>query len=350
MGSIQDILFGTYIIDGVGKTLSPADILAGVLTEPLVLPDGDLPSVADEYPDVSSTPPELSPADIPSFLKLLPLEPRTMALPFAGPLTSAILAQALIDAIWQNGHFCLEDLSVKASWHWEAEGIGNAAAFYSSVEDVCTYMDALGVRMSSFRLVKGAPAVSFKAGVVPVAGRRKCPRALVPSRQDWLIYIPFDSCDFRLGGSALMAALGKEAPTAPDVSDADYFMDCYEVLRELVEDGVVKAGATVREGGLVQALHSMCPEGCGADINIDDICRAYGGENPVRVLFSEVPGVIIQIADTDYDYVDAELLLQDVMFFPIGHPSPGTQGIKITDKVGLPEILSSLLGGLEGED
>ena len=55
----------------------------------------------------------------------------------------------------------------------------------------------------------------------------------------------------------------------------------------------------------------------------------------MRILFSEVPGVIFQINDSDYDYLDAELLLQDVMYFPLGHP------VRRKGKVGA--ILDSLI-------
>jgi phosphoribosylformylglycinamidine (FGAM) synthase-like enzyme len=127
-------------------------------------------------------------------------------------------------------------------------------------------------------------------------------------------------------------------------------MDCYEVVRELVEDGIVKAGATVSGGGLITALRAMCGATSGASICISDICQAHSNELPIRVLFAEVPGVIIQIADIDYDYVDAELLLQDVVFFPLGHPDISTSGIVFTEKTDLPHILESLMSSMEGED
>ena len=63
-----------------------------------------------------------------------------------------------------------------------------------------------------------------------------------------------------------------------------------------------------------------------------------------------MPGVVIQIADIDYDYVDAELILQDVVYFPLGHPTPGKSGVQLSEKVEIPQILESLLNTLEGED
>ena len=111
-----------------------------------------------------------------------------------------------------------------------------------------------------------------------------------------------------------------------------------------------KAGVTVGEGGLITALRAMTSAGTGADVSLRDISKAYGGERPIRILFSEVPGVIIQIADIDYDYVDAELILQDVVYFPLGHPVPGRPSVELTAQVEIPQILESLLNTLEGED
>ena len=180
--------------------------------------------------------------------------------------------------------------------------------------------------------------------------RRKASASFQPEASDWIIYIPFDPCDFRLGGSTLAQAVGANPSTPADVADADYFMDCYEVLRELVEDGIVKAGVTVGDGGLMTALRAMTSAGTGADVSIREIAKSYGENLPVRILFSEVPGVLIQIADIDYDYVDAELILQDVVYFPIGHPVPGHPEVKLTSRIEIPQILESLLNTLEGED
>lgn len=370
---MADLLHSNYIIDGVQMTLSPGRMLRECTAEPPLEPDGDPETLADETLDLAPDNYQFNNSDVAAYAKAIP-EKRAFPLPFATSYTAGKVAQALVDAIWMSGHFRLGDLTLKADWKWNARQLGYAAAFYHSVESTCNYLDALGVKIDKYSLCSGGPSVSFKAATVAeedapqeeeasllrelpfrtanprISRRRKASATLVPEKSDWLIYIPFDPCDFRLGGSALAQAVGAHPSTAPDISDADYFIDCYEVVRELVEDGIVKAGATVGDGGLMTCLGKLSAGGTGADISIQGVCKAYGEDSQVRVLFSEVPGVVLQIADIDYDYVDAELILQDVVYFPLGHPVPGRSSVRLTEAVEIPQILESLLNTLEGED
>ena len=370
---MTDLLNAHYILDGVPLPLSPADMLRQCMTDPPMVPDGDPETLADERLDSGPRDAVFKESSILTYTKAVLACKRTFPLPFAGPYTVGKVAQALIDAIWMNGHFRLGDLSLKADWRWNDKAIGLPAAFYGSVEAACGYIDALGLRISQYGLSSGTPGVTFKATTVAeedavdeeasllrelpyrtanprISRKRKASATLLPEGSDWLIYIPFDTCDYRLGGSLLAEAVGATPAAPPEIGDADYFIDCYEVVRELVEDGIVKAGVTVGEGGLMAALKALAEGGTGASVCIQDICKAYGDELPVRVLFGEIPGVVLQVADLDYDYVDAELILQDVVYFPVGHPKPGSGAVTLTEKADLPQILDSLMNTLEGED
>ena len=100
----------------------------------------------------------------------------------------------------------------------------------------------------------------------------------------------------------------------------------------------------------MSALQRMTSE-CGAEIGIGSLCKAVGDATPVQVLFSEVPGVVVQIDDADYDYLDAELLLQDVAYYPLGHPDPECPGVRVSGEASdISRILESLMNTLEGED
>ena len=374
-------LYSSYIIDGIAQPLTPAEMLKECAAEgALTTPVPDSPAdIADETTDLSAEDFPFSLEALPSYSEAIAALPRRpFPVPFAAPYSCGKVAQALIDAIWQGGHFRLGDLSLKAEWRWDDKAIGNMAAFYASVEAACRFTDDLGLKFREVQVTQGQCAFTAKAATALVeedipedevdeedsiirelpfrtsrprmSRRRRCPSSLLPHPADWLVYIPFDSCSYRLGGSTLAAALNARPAVAPDIGDADYFLDGYEVVRELIEDGIVKAGATVFQGGLMTALQRMTTE-CGAEIGIGSLCKAVEGASPVQVLFSEVPGVVVQIDDADYDYLDAELLLQDVAYYPLGHPDPERPGVRVSgESSDISRILESLMNTLEGED
>ena len=78
------------------------------------------------------------------------------------------------------------------------------------------------------------------------------------------------------------------------------------------------------------ALSHLIPKNSGFSADISGLMKSYAENNIVRILFSEVPGVIIEIDDSDYDYIDAEFLLQDVAYYPLGHPCSNKKGLRIT--------------------
>ena len=112
------------------------------------------------------------------------------------------------------------------------------------------------------------------------------------------------------------------------------------------------SAATVGPLSLMDTLSRMCSRLCALDADISGIMDAYGEKQALRVLFSNIPGVVIQIRDQDFDYLDAELLLQDVAYYPLGHPDTALGELKISTQgnSGLQSILASLLKGAEGED
>jgi hypothetical protein len=96
----------------------------------------------------------------------------------------------------------------------------------------------------------------------------------------------------------------------------------------------------------------MCSE-TGLEIDTSGIMSSYGEKEPTKILFGEIPGVLIQISDNDFDYVDSQLLLQDVAYYPIGRPSTDFKGLRFAEKTrkGVADILASLLDqATEGED
>ena len=380
-------LHSKYIIDGIARRLTPAEMLDDCIGDnegrKTAKSEGFEP-IVDESTDPSPSLNRFKSQDIEGYLtKVLSLagEPRPFQTPFANTWTKGRIAKALLDALWMNGRFKLCDLTVAAKWRWNGRPLGSMAAFYDSVEATADYINDLGICLSGYSFTEsgGLSQASFKVGASektndtreddeiflpgdapfgsehPVLGRRRAvPDRLTPDLDSWIIYVPFDSCGFRLGGSLLGEALGQNGDNFPEIGDADYFIDCYEVVREFVEDKVTVAAATVSDGGLLPTLKMMCSGDIGADIDISGIMRAYGESDKVRILFSEIPGAVIQVKDIDYDYIDAEFLLQDIAYYPLGHPVSGTGRINVMSggANGISGILQSLLSSQasEGED
>ena len=367
-------LFSVYVLDGIQQELTPARLLEAVSEEgvlcggqddtPAVVVDETIESVGRSVVPVSEDP-------FP-FLGKMSGDMDRFPLSYAEAYTRMRAGSALVDALWKKGKFTVGDLSLEARWKINGDMVGCMAAFYHSVQAVSEYVDALGLKFSGCE-VEGAdsPDVEFTAVMsnIPEAEEdtfvvepfrthnpwmtqeRICQAGLVPEPKSWVVYIPFDTADFRLGGSAFATAAGV-AGAPLRIEDADYFMDCFEVIREFAEDGILLSAATVGRGGLLKAVSDMAEgSGCGMEINVSDIMRAYQESSSFAVVFSEIPGALIQIRDSDFDYVDAELLLQDVAYYPLGHPVEGA-GLSVCSakRPGIETILDSLMQNAEGED
>lgn len=355
-----------YVIDGCQKEISPAQML-GMVQGPAV-------KIVDESvgPGLQSI--EYRSSDVGIYMDAVRGVPKRFPVAYAAHCSELAVAEALISSLWKDGHFSICNLELRPHWGWNDGKVGNMAAFYESVEAVSEFCDGLGVEVGGaavsaagecgldvdVRLAgKSAPGAvddeqlleqPFKVGRPRMDEGRIC-AGFIDDAASWIIYVPFVNCEYGLGGSLLAQTQGDSGGLAPEVGDADYFQDCFEVVRELVEDGIVLSGGTVGAGGLGLCAASMSDGAPGIEMDISDLVRSCGCRNAVNALFAEVPGVIIQIRDSDFDYVDAELLLQDVAYYPLGHPSRDVPGVRVSaaGKSGIGNILDSLLRNQVGE-
>ena len=375
MGAKISLLHSTYIIDGVTKELTPAAILDAVSEIAPAAGDGIAARIVDESLESEVSPAEWDAEEIDVYLTAVLRElaqDRRVPAIFADSYTRFRIETALLDCLWRMGSFRIGDVSLDAVWHWNTDGVGASAAFYSSVQAAGEFLDSLGVNLRSYEASAGYPycSLAFAPGLrgsrdeetliespyttaTPKLGAASLPSSLVADESSWIVYIPFDSSAYRMGGSLFAQAMKFARPVAPQVDDADYFQDCFEVVRELVEDGIIIAASTVGDGGLLASLKAMTTARTGAEIDLSDLKKATAEEDIVRLLFAEVPGALIQVRDADFDYIDAELLLQDVAFYPLGHPvAGGNIRVKSSAKTGIQNILDALARrqGGEGED
>ena len=310
---MPEALLSRYIIDGVAQDFTPAEMLDECMDRPKRM-KGCGEEIADESLDPNIF--------APRFGRSAPCE---VSAEYPEATTKRIIASALIDEIWREGKFCFEELSLVLKWLFPNPGaIGDMAAFYASTRAAADYIGSLGIKLNDYSH-ENAENRKLEVSVQGGKGDVYCPgKAKIELENSWIIYLPFDTCDFR---------------SAPQIVDADYFLDCFELVREFVEDKVVIAGTTVGEGGLRSALEKFCR----GKYSIGGILGAYPRCSKEEILGSEVPGALIQIADADFDYIDAEFLLQDVAYYPLGHPSEAELEIEDRKTPHISMILDSLL-------
>lgn len=373
----ESALYSHYIIDGMRCDMTPAELLDECMHES----DGlhELPEFNDIIDEPTEAPLSFFEPDckqhesyLEQTLEASNTERQFMML-YPEHFTRMQIAKALLGRLWSEGHFKLGDLRLWAQWEWNTRHLGNMAAFYASAASASEYIYGMGISLEDYLFIEGDESSTakffawlpeseeddniFKTSPYEsshpwISETRKCPGHLIADPDSWIIYIPFDTCRFKLGGSLLAQANNDNGGKAPDITDPDYFIDCYEVVRELTEDGIIMSGATVADGGLMTAAARMCDE-CGCDLDISGLASSYGETDTTKLLFGEVPGALIQISNDNYDYVDSQLILQDVAYYPIGHPTGNHKSVKIkkASESGVAGILASLLGqASEGED
>ncbi|MCQ2166430.1 MAG: hypothetical protein MJY49_03225 [Bacteroidales bacterium] len=343
-------LFSQYILDGVQMDETPFSALYDCLdgNGTVDVPEGPFEDIVDEYLDRKPISCEYDPEKIDAYVQAIlrsSRNSRRVNTDYPVTWTRNAISAALLDCIFREGHFTLQDILLIARWDWNNEPAGNLAAFYDSTVTAGRYLFDLGVKLDRYFVESNHRDCLLELELRNrISLRRKCPDTISGNAADWLVYIPFDNSPRSLGGSALSTVIGNGTGAETDSQDPDYFIDCYEVVRELVEDGVITAGIPVGYGGLITAAEKFRGRN-GFTLDAGNLMAATGENDIVKLLFSETPGIIAQIRDEDYDYIDSQFLLQEIAYYPLGHPDRDSRCVKVTsgNRSGVAGILDSLL-------
>lgn len=373
-------LFSEYIINGIRYETTPAQLL-GECTNTVVPEHDKYADIVDEStdPPINSFVYDSSSNEI--YLQQCvnaSEQKRDFRMLYPESFTRLLIARSLIERIWNDGHFRIGDLSVWAQWEWNTRPVGSMAAFYMSVSSASDYLFELGIKLNDFAYeeVDECCCSTFHSWIADrdemdessdepqlrmspyessnpwIKEGRLCPCSIIPDEDSSLIYIPFDTCQHKLGGSLLAQVNGHNGGSPLQLDDSDYFIDCYEVVRELIEDGIVLSGVTVADGGLATAAARICKD-YGLEMDINGVISSYQEHDSTKILFAEIPGVILQIRNSDLNYLDVQLLLQDVAYYIVGSPSLSKKGIGFNGncRKNIADIIESLLDqATEGED
>ena len=252
-----------------------------------------------------------------------------LANPAAGSVLS--VAESLTNIVWAPLEEGLDSVSLSANWMWPCRAQeGEDARLYAAVEALSDFCCALQINVPTGKdslsmtqkYPNGEKIISPGTVIVTSGGQvsdvKKVVSPVIQPVPSTLYHIDFSFDDLRLGGSAFAQSNNKIGSDVPTVKDPEYFRDAFNALQELIRKGLILAGHDISAGGLITTLLEMTfanTEG-GLEINLDKM----KGDDLVKILFAENPGVVIQVADKDRTEVKQILEEAGVGYIHIGKP------------------------------
>jgi phosphoribosylformylglycinamidine synthase len=246
--------------------------------------------------------------------------------PAAGSVLS--IAESLTNIIWAPLKDNLTGVSLSANWMWPCRNPGEDARLYDAVKAASDFAIDLGINIPTGKdslsmtqkyqgevvLSPGTVIISAAAEVTDI--RKIIEPVIVNDPYTSLLYIDMSRDSFSLGGSSLGQVINKLGNTAPTVKEPMYFADAFNTIQELIKKGKILSGHDISAGGMITTLLEMCFSNTSGGISVN--FTAINEQDIIKMLFSQNPGIIIQVKDDDEV---AEILLEHgISYFSIGHP------------------------------
>ena len=253
-----------------------------------------------------------------------------LADPAAGSVLS--VAESLTNIVWAPMADGLDSVSLSANWMWPCRSQkGEDARLYQGVQALSDFCCALQVNVptgkDSLSMTQkypdGSKIVSPGTVIVSSGGevedvKKVVSPVMVCNANTTLYHIDFSFDTLKLGGSAFAQSLGKVGSDVPTVKNPEYFRDAFLAVQDLVKKELLMAGHDISAGGLITTLLEMnfANQRGGMEVNLN----AMKEKDPVKLLFAENPGVVIQVSNDNKKEVEKILNANGVGFLEIGKP------------------------------
>ena len=251
------------------------------------------------------------------------------------------VSESLTNLVWAPLAHGLGGVSLSANWMWPCRSqAGEDARLYKAVEALSDFCCTLGINVPTGKdslsmtqqypngqkvIAPGTVIVSSGAEVSDV--RKVVSPVLVNDKNSSLYYIDFSFDEQRLGGSAFAQSLGFVGDDVPTVANPEYFADCFNAIQELVRRGWILAGHDISAGGLITTLLEMAfaNRKGGMHLNLHDLA----GDDVVKNLFAENPGVVIQVSDDHRNDLRTYLEDEGIGYTKIGYSVPNSRTLVV---------------------
>jgi phosphoribosylformylglycinamidine synthase len=246
--------------------------------------------------------------------------------PVAGSVLS--IAEALTNIIWAPLADKLKSVSLSANWMWPCKNKGEDTRLYNAVKAASDFAISLGINIPTGKdslsmTQKYSDEVVYSPGTVIISAsaevkdiRKTVEPVIVNDPYTSLLYIDMSRDSFKPGGSSFSQILNRLGDSVPTVKDPEYFAEAFNTVQDLIVKNKILAGHDISAGGMLTTLLEMCFSNTSGGLMIN--ISALDEKDTVSVLFSQNPGIIIQVRDEDEV---AEILLENgISYLSVGHP------------------------------
>jgi phosphoribosylformylglycinamidine synthase len=211
---------------------------------------------------------------------------------------------------------------------WPCKNPGEDARLYEATKAASEFAIDLGINIptgkDSLSMTQKYPdQVVFAPGtvIISAAGEVKDVRKIVEpvifnDPYTSLLYLDMSRDKFKLGGSCFAQTLNRLGNETPTVKDPFYFAEVFNTIQDLIQKGKIISGHDISAGGMITTLLEMCFANTSGGITAN--LSALEEEDIIKILFSQNPGVIIQVKDENE--VSEILLEHGISYYSIGHP------------------------------
>lgn len=242
------------------------------------------------------------------------------------------IAEALTNVLWTPVDGGIRGLSLSANWMWPCRNIGEDARLFKAVKAASDFAIELGINIPTGKdslsmtqkYPEGEKVLSPGTVIISTVGQSNditnvVKPVLAKEKNSNIFYIPFSITNqdsFALGGSAFAQITNQLGNECPDVKNATYFRQCFEALQRMVENKILLAGHDISAGGLVTALLEINFPNCEGGIEAD--LSRFDEKDPARLLFSEDPGVIVQVSEGNLAGIESIASEFGIVLYNIG--------------------------------
>ncbi|GAB6025567.1 hypothetical protein CHUAL_011298 [Chamberlinius hualienensis] len=241
--------------------------------------------------------------------------------PIKGLVDPAVGARMSVAEAMTNLMFALvsslQDVKCSGNWMWAAKLAGEGAALYDACKAMSEIMSELGIAVDggkdSLSMAARIDGENVKSpGTLVVSAYAPCPDITktvtpdfkCPKGKSVILYVKIEKNKFRVGGTALAQVFNQLGNESPDIEHPQLLKKGFEATQQLIREQKLLAGHDVSDGGFITALLEMSFAGnCGFNVNIKHIVNRYSIADFLEILFNEEVGWILEVEETNADYV-----------------------------------------------